>query len=101
MEDMTPLQYFPNAPNSQGYVSVGSIIEMWKARFEYLYSEDDESQENSGFIFPLVLHPDTSGMAHVIGMVDKMIAYLKGWGTEVEFVRYEDCAREWRQRQKI
>ncbi|RDW75064.1 hypothetical protein BP6252_06206 [Coleophoma cylindrospora] len=105
MEDMTPLQYFPNAPNSQGYVGVGSIMEMWKARFEYLYGESDdersESQEGGGFVFPLVLHPDTSGMAHVIGMVDKMISYLQGWGSEIEFVRYEDCAREWRGRQKI
>jgi len=37
----------------------------------------------------------------VIGMVDEMIAWLKGWGEEVEFCRYEDVAREWREKQRI
>ena len=49
----------------------------------------------------MVLHPDASGTAHVIGMVDEMIAWLKGWGEEVEFCRYEDVAREWREEQRI
>lgn len=56
-----------------------------------------------GFLFPLVLHPDTSGMAHVIGMIDEMIAWLKMQGAEgeVRFCTYEEAAREWRGKQKI
>ncbi len=76
---------------------------MWKSRFNFLYHEHDEERESGkgDFIFPLVLHPDTSGMAHVIGMVDEMIKWLKGWGAEVEFSRYEDVAKEWREQQHI
>lgn len=79
---------------------------MWQSRFEYLYNEysEDERKEGEGigdFLFPLVLHPDTSGMAHVIGMIDKMISWLKGWGDEVTFCKYEDVAREWREKQNI
>lgn len=37
----------------------------------------------------------------MIGMIDKMISWLKGWGDEVSFCRYEDVAREWREKQKI
>jgi hypothetical protein len=77
---------------------------MWKSRFEFLYHEHDEKEVAKGkgdFIFPLVLHPDTSGMAHIIGMIDKMIGWLKGWGEEVQFCTFEDVAREWRGRQKI
>ncbi|TVY45032.1 Peptidoglycan deacetylase [Lachnellula subtilissima] len=104
MEDMTPMQFLPAAPNSHGYVSAGSIMEMWKSRFNFLYNEFDEEERvagKGGFIFPLVLHPDTSGMAHIIGMIDQMIAWLKERGDEVEFCKYEDVAMEWRAQQKI
>ncbi|KAH8789633.1 polysaccharide deacetylase family protein-like protein [Hyaloscypha finlandica] len=104
MEDMTPMQFLPASPNSHGYVPTSSILSMWKSRFNFLYHEHDAAELKAGkgnFIFPLVLHPDTSGMAHVIGMVDEMIEWLKGWGGEVEFRRYEDVAREWREGQKL
>jgi hypothetical protein len=110
MEDMTPMQFLPHAPNSHGYVSPVSIETMWKDRFEFLYSEQEEDREDQGkgresggkdFIFPLVLHPDTSGMAHVIGMIDRVISWLKSKGDEVKFVKYGDCASEWKSRQKI
>ncbi|PMD65348.1 polysaccharide deacetylase family protein-like protein [Hyaloscypha bicolor E] len=104
MEDMTPMQFLPAAPNSHGYVPTSSILSMWKSRFNFLYHEHDAAELKVGkgnFIFPLVLHPDTSGMAHVIGMIDEMIEWLKGWGGEVEFSRYEDVAREWREGQKL
>lgn len=97
---------------------------MWKSRFSFLYHEDkparsspsqaktevgvaetkggkDDEENDAGFIFPLILHPDTSGMPHVIGMIDQMIAWLRGWGEEVTFGRYEDVATEWRSRQRI
>ncbi len=105
MEDMTPMQFLPHAPNSHGYVSPVSIETMWKDRFDFLYMDgvepDGSLNEKKDFIFPLVLHPDTSGMAHVIGMIDRMIGWLKAKGEEVVFVKYEDCAREWKRRQQI
>ena len=36
-------------------------------------------------IFPLVLHPDTSAMAHVIGMIERMPKWLQSRGSGVEF----------------
>lgn len=101
MEDMTPMQFLPHAPNSHGYVSPTSIETMWKDRFEFLYSEEAEEGTKADFIFPLVLHPDTSGMAHIMGMIDRVISWLKSKGEEVVFVRYGDCAAEWKVRQKI
>ncbi|KAH6713935.1 polysaccharide deacetylase family protein-like protein [Leptodontidium sp. MPI-SDFR-AT-0119] len=106
MEDMTPMQFLPAAPNSHGYVTASSIMEMWKSRFDFLYNEYDDEERKAGgnngdFLFPLVLHPDTSGMAHVIGMIDAMIGWLKCRGEEVQFCRFEDVAREWRAAQKI
>jgi hypothetical protein len=99
MEDMTPMQFIPAAPNSHGFVSPVQIENNWKARFEYLYNEAMETGE--GFLFPIVLHPDTSGMAHVIGMIDRTIQWLKGKGGDVQFVTYGQCAAEWKSRQEI
>ncbi|EPS25713.1 putative peptidoglycan N-acetylglucosamine deacetylase [Penicillium oxalicum 114-2] len=94
MEDMTPMQFIPAAPNSHGFVSPTAIEENWKSRFDFLYNETED------FVFPLILHPDTSGMAHVIGMIDRMISWLKQKGEEVEFVTFENCATEWKARQQ-
>lgn len=96
MEDMTPLVYFPHVPNSHGYVDVRLIEQMWKDRFEWLWENGSGGKdEGRDFVFPLILHPDCSGMAHVIGMIERMIKWLKEW-EGVEFWKYEDIAREWR-----
>lgn len=104
MEDMTPMQFLPSAANSHGYVPAPTILSMWQERFTYLYNEYNPSERLStpgagDFLFPLVLHPDTSGMAHIIGMIDRMISWLKAQGEEgeVEFCRYEDVAREFKE----
>ncbi|KAI9729325.1 MAG: hypothetical protein M1834_006996 [Cirrosporium novae-zelandiae] len=73
MEDMTPLQFWPHTHNSHGYVDVRQMEQMWKDRFEWLWSNSEGEGENGGFIFPLVLHPDNSGMSHVIGMVERIL----------------------------
>lgn len=96
MEDMTPLSYFPHAPNSHGYVDVRLIEQMWKDRFEWLWENGSGEQDEGGdFVFPLVLHPDCSGMAHVIGMVERTVKWLKE-KEGVEFWKYEDIASAWR-----
>ncbi|KAF2872640.1 hypothetical protein BDV95DRAFT_492066 [Massariosphaeria phaeospora] len=96
-EDMTPLQYFPHAGNSQGYVDVRVVERMWKDRFEWVRGERGDLGDRGMCVFPLVLHPDTSGMAHVIGMIERVLLWLKTWGEdEVEFCTFESAAREWK-----
>lgn len=100
-EDMTPLQFYPNTPNSQGYVDVRVIENMWKDKFEWIQSEIDDMSEKDMTVFPLVLHPDTSGMAHVIGMIERFVNWLQAWGGEVEFCTYEEVAREWKEKNAV
>ncbi|PWY90121.1 putative xylanase/chitin deacetylase [Aspergillus heteromorphus CBS 117.55] len=92
--DMTPLQFLPHAPNSHGYTDVRVIENMWKDRF--LWIRDNEEDP----VFPVLMHPDTSGMAHVIGMVERFLGWLKGWQQgedgEVEFCTSAEVARWWR-----
>lgn len=103
VEDMTPLQYWPHTPNSQGYVDARVIERMWMDRFEFLRSEIEEDADGEMVVFPLILHPDTSGMAHVIGMVERVLKWLKGWGGLVEFLTFEEIAERWKegQREKV
>ena len=101
-EDMTPLQFWPHTPNSQGYVDVRVVENMWRDKLEWLRSEveDEGLAEDDMCVFPLVLHPDTSGMAHVVGMLERVIKWLKGLEEEgvVEWCQYADVAGEWRER---
>jgi len=75
---MTPLQYWPHTPNSQGYVDARVIERMWMDRFEFLRSEMEGDAVREMVVFPLILHPVTSGMAHVIRMVERVLKWLKG-----------------------
>lgn len=96
------MQFLPAAENSHGFVSPQIVEQNWKSRFEYLYEDAIAGDSGNGdFVFPLVLHPDTSGMAHVIGMIDRMIKWLKARGDEVEFITYGDCAAEWKEKQHV
>lgn len=93
MEDMTPMQFLPHVHNSQGYVDVRVIEQMWRDRFLWIREHESEP------IFAMLMHPDTSGMAHVIGMVERMIKWLQSWGEdEVEFLQTGEVARWWKEK---
>lgn len=103
-EDMTPMQFFQHIPNSAGYIGTTTIEQMWKDRFVWLFNETAASMNYSdkptSFIFPVLLHPDTSGMAHIVGMVDRMIGWLQDWGACVQFMRHDEIAMEWLEGQR-
>jgi hypothetical protein len=60
----------------------------------------EEAREGQEVVFGLVLHPDTSGMAHVVGMVKRFLEWLKGFGEEVEWCRYEEVAEQFAHRSR-
>jgi uncharacterized protein YcgI (DUF1989 family)/peptidoglycan/xylan/chitin deacetylase (PgdA/CDA1 family) len=97
-EDMMPLQYLPHLANSMGYVSTRVVEQMWKDKFLWLWENAADSEktfDTADFIFPILMHPDTSGMAHIIGMAERVISWLQSWGDVVEFSTHEDIARDW------
>jgi len=83
MEDMMPMQYLANIPNSNGWVDPRTVEYIWKERFEYFYDNYDE------FVFPMTLHPDTTGLPHVLRMVERFILWTKS-KPGVEWVEYQD-----------
>lgn len=92
MEDMTPMQFLPHTENSQGYVDVRVIENLWRDRFLWIRDNEEEP------VFPVLMHPDTSGMAHVIGMLERTLSWLKDWEREgeVEFLQTGEIARWWK-----
>ena len=73
-------------------------------RFEWLRQEMREEEENgksaSFKVFSIVTHPDTSGMAHVIGMIERFLRWAQGFGDEVEFITCGSVAEEWKKSQR-
>jgi peptidoglycan/xylan/chitin deacetylase (PgdA/CDA1 family) len=86
LDDWPP---FNPGPGSQGYVDPDSILNVWKAQFDYYYLESDT------FIFPISLHPDVSGKAHVQMMLEKFIEYINSY-KGVEWITFEEMATEFK-----
>lgn len=96
-EDATPLQFYPHTDNSMGYVDVRVVERMWRDRVEWLLGEIEDGDEEMK-VMSIVLHPDTSGMAHIIGMVKRFLEWLLSMDDKVEFCRYDEIAEEFRSR---
>lgn len=65
-------------------------------KFEWIKGEREELGESDIMVFPLVLHPDTSGMAHVIGMIERFLRWVGSSEGEVEFGTFGSVAEEWK-----
>lgn len=105
-EDMTPMGFYPYAPNSQGYVSTDVMEKIWWDRFEWLWENesflDEEPGKGFGTIYPIIWHPESAGRAHIVGMVDRFIGRLvevaKKRGGEITFDSMADVAEDWKRR---
>jgi peptidoglycan/xylan/chitin deacetylase (PgdA/CDA1 family) len=62
IDDLPPMMFIKNAPNSHGWVNSRDVEDLWKDHFDYFYENYDE------FIFPMTIHPDVSGRPHVLLM---------------------------------
>ncbi|KAI9801714.1 MAG: hypothetical protein M1833_002396 [Piccolia ochrophora] len=82
LDDLPPFLFIKKAPNSHGWVDTKTVEAYWRDQFDYFYRENDE------FIFPVTLHPDTSGRGHVLLMLERLIEYI-GTKEGVEFVTME------------
>lgn len=78
-----------------GYISTRVVEQMWKDKFIWLWEYSKEGNDAADFVFPILVHPDTSGLAHITGMIDRFIQWLQGFGDSVEFCTYEQIANSW------
>lgn len=93
LDDLPPMMFIKGIPNSHGWVSPQVIEQIWKDMFTYCYREEEE------FIFPITIHPDTSGRPQVILMLERFIEWINTHDN-VHWVPMIDMAREFRAKNK-
>jgi peptidoglycan/xylan/chitin deacetylase (PgdA/CDA1 family) len=105
-EDMTPMGFYPYTASTHGYVATDVVDKMWWDRFEWVWDNesfvDEGPGKGYGSIYPLIWHPESSGRAHIIGMVDKFLARLvkmaESSGGEITFETKASVAQSWKER---
>lgn len=73
----------------QGFVDPDVVLKIWKAQFDFFYREYDT------FIFPISIHPQVTGKAHVQLMQEKLIQHINSH-EGVQWVPLEEMARQFK-----
>ena len=92
IDDLPPMMFMKNVPNSHGFVSPREIEQLWRDQFDWIYREMDYA------IFPLTVHPDVSGRPQVLLMHERLIEYFNDHDG-VRWVTFEEMAEDFRRRQ--
>ncbi len=91
LDDLPPMMFIKNAPNSHGFVNPRDIEQMWRDQFDWVYRECDYA------VFPMSIHPDVSGRPHVLLMLERLHAYMVAH-PGVEFVTMNEIAEDFARR---
>ena len=85
LDDLPPMMFIKNSPNSHGFVNPRDIEQMWRDQFDYVYREYDDA------VFPITIHPDVSGRPQVLLMLERLIAYITAH-PGVRFCTFDEIA---------
>jgi peptidoglycan-N-acetylglucosamine deacetylase len=91
LDDLPPMMFIKNAPNSHGFVNPRDIEQLWRDQFDWVYREHDYA------IFPITVHPDVSGKPQVLLMHERLFTHMAAH-PGVEFVTMDYIAADFRQR---
>lgn len=91
LDDLPPMMFIKNSPNSHGFVSPRHLEQMWRDQFDWVYREMDYA------VFPLTIHPDVSGRPQVLLMLERLTDYISGHDG-VRWQPMEDIAADFRAR---
>jgi peptidoglycan-N-acetylglucosamine deacetylase len=91
VDDLPPMMFIKQSPNSHGFVSPRDIETLWRDQFDWVYRELDYA------VFPVTLHPDVSGRPQVLLMLERLIEDWRALDN-VHFVTFEESAAGYRER---
>ncbi|GHH72815.1 hypothetical protein GCM10017673_28330 [Streptosporangium violaceochromogenes] len=91
VDDLPPMMFIKQSPNSHGFVNPRDIERMWQDQFDWVYREMDYA------VFPVTLHPDVSGRPQVLLMLERLFERWRE-SSGVRFVTFEDAAADFRRR---
>ncbi len=72
LDDFPAMEFI--AGRQAGLMAVSQLEERWRAIFDYAIAEEE------GCCYLLTIHPQTSGRAHMLPMLDRLIAYMQAQG---------------------
>ncbi|MCI2420885.1 polysaccharide deacetylase [Saccharopolyspora sp. K220] len=91
LDDLPPMMFVKQSPNSHGFVNPRDIETLWRDQFDWVYREMDYG------VLPVTLHPDVSGRPQVLLMLERLIEYWRGH-EGVRFITMEEAAQDFRRR---
>ena len=91
LDDLPPMMFMKAAPNSHGFVNPRHLEEIWRDQFDWVYREYDYA------VFTLTIHPDVSGKAQVLLMLERLHEHMKGH-KGVTFTTFEAIADDFKNR---
>ncbi|RJS92749.1 polysaccharide deacetylase [Salinisphaera sp. Q1T1-3] len=91
LDDLPPMLFIKNAPNSHGFVNPRHLGEMWQDQFDWVYRENDYA------VFTITIHPDVSGRPQVLMMLERLIEHMLGHDG-VRFCTFDDIADDFARR---
>ncbi len=87
LDDLPPMMFIKNSPNSHGFTNPRDIESMWRDQFDFMYREYDEA------VFPITIHPDVSGRPQVLLMLERLVEYISSHDG-VRFRTFDEIASE-------
>lgn len=94
LDDLPPMMFIKKSPNSHGFVNPRHLEEMWRDQFDWVY------REFAYAVFPITIHPDVSGRAQVLLMLERLIEYMQDH-EGVHFVTMDQIADDFIQRESL
>jgi peptidoglycan-N-acetylglucosamine deacetylase len=91
LDDLPPMMFIKAAPNSHGFVNPHDLEEIWRDQFDWVYREYDYA------VFTITIHPDVSGKAQNLLMLERLQAHI-GKHPGVNFVTFEEIADDFAKR---
>lgn len=92
LDDLPPMMFIKQSPNSHGFVNPRELEQLWRDQFDWVYRELDYA------VFPLTIHPDVSGRPQVLLMLERLIDYISGH-SGVRWVTMEEVSADFRRRE--
>lgn len=90
-DDLPPLMFIKQSPNSHGWVNPRDVEQSWVDQFDWVHSEMDYAA------FTFTIHPDVSGRPQVLKMVERVIDHINSYDG-IEWMTFEEMAVDFRSR---
>ena len=91
LDDLPPMMFVKNSPNSHGFVSPRHLEESWRDQFDWVYREYDYA------VFTMTIHPDVSGRPQVLMMLERLYDHITRH-PGVRFLTFDQIADDFAKR---